>query len=103
MTIIQDEIVRMTFDAFWSKNLPFAITTFHSSRRGFAPEANVAAIERPNWHIPMLKKIIKIKVPDGFDSFLCYLAAKTYGYICLTGSRKFICSLIIWVQDSALN
>ena len=50
-----------------------------------------------------VEKIIKIKVIDGFDSFLYYLAAKTYGYICLAGSRKCIHSVIIWVQDSALN
>ena len=52
---------------------------------------------------PDIKKLIKIQVLDGFDSFLCYLAAKTYGYICLAGSRKFIGSVIIWVQDTALN
>ena len=52
---------------------------------------------------PEVKKLIKIKVLDGFDSIFCYLAAKTYGYICLAGSRKFIRSVIIWVQDTALN
>ena len=51
----------------------------------------------------MFKKIIKIKVLNGFDSFLCYLAAKTYGYICLTGSRKFARSVFIWEQDGALK
>jgi hypothetical protein len=50
-----------------------------------------------------LKKIIKITVLNGFDSFLCYLAAKTYGYICLAGSRKFVRSVFIWEQDSALK
>ena len=55
------------------------------------------------WPTPMLKTSIKIKVLDGFDSLLCYLAAKTYGYICLAGSMKFIRSVIIWLQDSALN
>ena len=52
---------------------------------------------------PDVEKNHKKQVPDGFDSFLCYLAVKTYGYICLAGSRKFIRSVIIWVQDSALN
>ena len=51
----------------------------------------------------MLKKIIKIKVLKGFDSFLCYLTAKTYGFICLAGSRKFVHSVFIWEQDSALK
>ena len=52
---------------------------------------------------PDIEKLIKINVLDEFDSFLCYLAAKTYRYICLAGSRKFIRSVIIWVQDTALN
>ena len=69
----------------------------------FAPKANVVAIGRPKMAYPDVNKIIKIKVLDGFDSFLCYFAAKTDGYICLAGSRKFIRSVIIWVQDSALN
>ena len=42
-----------------------------------------------------------ITILIGFDSFLCYLAAKTYGYICLAGSRKFVLIVIIWEQDSA--
>ena len=29
-----------------------------------------------------------------------YLAAKTYGYFCLAGSRKYVGSVIIWEQDS---
>ena len=52
---------------------------------------------------PNVEKLIKIKVLDGFDSILCCLAAQTYGYICLAGSRKFIRSVIILVQDTALN
>ena len=88
---------------FGLKNRPFVSATFHSSRRGFAPEANVAAIGRPKMVYPDVENIIKIKVLDGFDSFLCYLAAKTYGYICLAGSKKCIRSAIIWVQDTALN
>ena len=52
---------------------------------------------------PDVEKLIKIKVINGFDSILCYLAVKTYGYICLAGSRKCIRSVIIWVQDTALN
>ena len=67
------------------------------------PEANVAAIGRPKKAYPDVEKLIKIKVLDGFDSFLCYIAAKTYGYICLAGSRKCIRSVITWVQDTALN
>ena len=51
----------------------------------------------------MLKKIIKIKILNGFDSCLCYLADKMYGYICLAGSRQFVRSVFIWEQDSALN
>ena len=78
----------MLFD---QKNRPFVSATFHCSRRGFAPEANVAAIGWLKMVYPDVEKIIKIKFLDGFDSFLCYLAAKTYGYICLTESRKFIC------------
>ena len=50
-----------------------------------------------------LKKIIKITVLNGFDSFLCYLAAKTYGYICLAVSKKFVRSVFIWEQGSALK
>jgi len=49
------------------------------------------------------EKKSKTNFLNGFDSFLCYLAVKTYGYICLAGSRKFIRSVIIWVQDGALN
>ena len=85
---------------FGLKNRPFVSATFHS---GFAPEANVAAIGQPKMTYPVVENIIKIKVLDGFDPFLCYLAAKTYGYICLAGSRKCIRSVIIWVQDTALN
>jgi len=88
---------------FGLKNRHFVSATFHSSRRGFAPEANVAAIGRPKMAYADVEKIFKIKVLDGFDLFLCYLAAKTYGYICLVGSRKFINSVIVWVQDTALN
>ena len=44
-----------------------------------------------------------MKVLNGFDSFLCYLAAKTYGYTCLAGSRKFVRSVFIWEQDSTLK
>ena len=65
--------------------------------------ANVAAIGRPKMAYPDVEKLIKIKVLDGFDSILCYLAAQRYGYICLAGSRKCIRSVIIWVQDTALN
>jgi hypothetical protein len=53
------------------------------------------------WPTSMLKKIIKIKVLNGFDSFLCYLAAKTYGYICLARIKKFVRSVIILEHDSA--
>ena len=88
---------------FCLKNRPFVSATFHSSRRGFAPEANVAAIGRPKMAYPDVENIINIKVFNGFDSFLCYLTAKTYGYICLARRRKFIRSVIIWVQDTALN
>ena len=88
---------------FGLKNRPFVSATFHSSCLGFAPEANVAAIGQPKMAYPDVEKIIKIKVLDRFDSFLCYLAAKTYGYTCLAGSRNFIRSVIIWVQDTALN
>ena len=52
---------------------------------------------------PDVEKLIKIKVLDGVDSILCYSAAKTYGYICLAGSRKYNRSVIIRVQDTALN
>ena len=51
----------------------------------------------------MLKKIIEIKVLNGFDNFLCYLAAKTYGYICLAGSRKLARSVFIWERGIALK
>ena len=85
------------------KNRPFVSATFHSSRREFAAEPNVAAIGRPKMAYPDVEKLIKIKVLNGFYSILCYLAAKTYGYICLAGSKKFIRSVIIWVQDTALN
>ena len=47
MTIILVEIVRITSDAFWSEKLTFVSATFHRSRRGFAPKANVAAMGRP--------------------------------------------------------
>ena len=70
------------------------------------PESNVAAIGRPKMAYPDVEKIIKIKVFDGFDLFLCYLAAKTYCYICLAGSRKFMPfsnKRLIWEQDTALN
>ena len=86
---------------FGLKNQPFVSATFHRSRHGFAPEAIVAAIGRPKMAYLNVDKIIKIKVLNGFDSFLCYWAAKMYGYICLEGSRKFVCSVIIWEQDSA--
>ena len=46
ITIILVEIVRMTLDAFWSENRPFVSETFHRSRRGFAPESNIAVIGR---------------------------------------------------------
>ena len=59
------------------------------------PEANVVAIGRPKMVYPDVEKIIKIIVLDGFDLFLCYLAANMFGYICLAGSRKFIRSVII--------
>ena len=51
----------------------------------------------------MLKKIIEIKVLNGFDKCLCYLAAKTYGYICLAGSRKLARSVFIWERGIALK
>ena len=59
--------------------------------------ANVVAIGRP---ILMSNKILKINVPNGFGNF-CYLAANMYGYVCLAGSRKYVCSVIIMEQDSA--
>ena len=45
MTIILVEIVRMTLDAFWSEKS--TICQHNCSRRGFAPEPNVAAIGQP--------------------------------------------------------
>ena len=45
---------------FGLKNRPFVSATFHSSRRGFAPEANVAAIRRPKMAYPDVEKLIKI-------------------------------------------
>ena len=86
---------------FGLKKRPFVSAKFHRSRRRFVPEANVAAIGRPKMAYLDVEKNLKIKVLNGFDSFLYYLAAKTYGYICLAGSRKFVCSVIIWEQDSA--
>jgi len=60
---------------FGVKNRQIVSVTFHSCR-GFAQVANVAAF---------------------------FLAANNmYGDICLTGSRKFIHSVIIWEQDSAV-
>ena len=52
---------------FGLKNRPFDSATFHSSRRGFVPEANVAAIGRPKMAYLDVEKIIKIKVLNGFD------------------------------------
>jgi len=102
------EMVYTHNKSFGLKNRPFewfVSATFHSSRRGFALEANVgvAALGRPKMTYPDIEKLIKIKILDGFDSFLCYLVPKTYGYICLAGSRKCVRSVIIWVQDTVLN
>ena len=47
-----------------------------------------------------VEKVFKIKVLNGYDSFLCDLAVKMYGYIYLVGSRKCVRSIIIWGQDS---
>ena len=90
---------------FGLKNRPFVSATFHRSRRGFAQEANVAVIGRPKMAYlrpPMFKEIINIKVLNGFDSFLCYLAAKTYGYNCLAVSRKFVRSVFSWPFGSRI-
>ena len=54
MTIKLVEIVRMTLDAFWSEK--WTIATFHCSCRGFAPEADVAAIGRPKMAYLNVKK-----------------------------------------------
>ena len=65
---------------FGLKNRPFVSVIFNRSCLGFALEANVFS---------------------GFDSLLCYLSAKMYGYICLAGRRKFFCSVIIREKDRA--
>ena len=62
----------------------------------------VVAFGRPKMAYPDVENNNNNKSSRRIDSFLC-LAANTYGYICLAGSRKFIRSVIIWVQDSALN
>ena len=41
------EYEHYTLDAVWSDKSTIFSVTFHRSRRGFAPEANVAAIGRP--------------------------------------------------------
>ena len=45
-----DSIQEYDYYTSWNslKNQLFVSAIFHSSRRGFAPEANVAAIGRPN-------------------------------------------------------
>ena len=40
---------------FGMKNRPFVSVTFHRSRRGFAPEANVATIGRPKMAYPYVE------------------------------------------------
>ena len=85
---------------FGVKNLPFVMSTqyFTSCATGLR---NVAAIGWTKMAYPNVKKIIKIKTCNGFDNFLCYLAANMYGYVCLPRSRKFVRSVIIWEHDGA--
>ena len=64
---------------FGVKDRPFVSATFHQSHQRFALEANIAVI-----YPDVEKKIIKIKVLNGFDSFLCYLPANMYGYVCFS-------------------
>ena len=68
---------------------------------GIALVATVAVIGWPKMAYFDVKKFTKINVLNRFDSFLCYKAANMYGYICLAGSRKFVCSVVIWERDSA--
>ena len=55
--------------------------------------ANVAAIGLPKMAYPDVEE----------NKSSCYLATNMYGYICLTGSRKFVNSVIIWKQYSAFG
>ena len=81
---------------FGVKIRPFVSATSHRSRRGFEPVANVAAIGRPKMAYRYVENnSSKIKVLNGFDSFLFYLGANMYGYVCLTGSSKCVRSVII--------
>ena len=48
---------------FGLKKLPF-VSTFHSLRRGFTPEANVAVIGRPKTAYLDVEKIIKKFLTD---------------------------------------
>ena len=79
---------------FGVKIRPFVSATSRRSRRGFAPVANVAAIGRPKMAYRDGEKNL-MKVLNGFDSFFFYLGANMYGYVCLTGSRKCVRSVII--------
>ena len=90
----------MLWMLFGVKNQPFVSATFHRSCYGFGREANAAAIGRHKTTYPDVEQNNKTKFSMDIVSFLYYLAAKVYGYVCLIGSRKFLCSMIIWEQDN---
>ena len=72
---------------FRLKNRPFVSATFHRSRRGFAPEANVeASLKWPT-------SVLDVETNNKNKSSQRILA----------GSRKCVRSVFIWEQDSALK